>query len=276
MDPPIIGRLGKSALDEQVHFRISSGTGLETALAIEPAAPHINASDKISHNDLSTLHYIDKDGKYRFTISLSPVSTYIPEEYQRDFDKYLKYSPYNIILPRRLKHMNFEEYNKEKAKFEKAKALWMRRVQPHPFRNAKYLMKTYPVKKDSRPGEDNIDWIVIDWLRQLSSVNTIFRQEVGDVLWKRTCISITGTEDDISLLQDFLEDKPALYSLIKSLHFEIYTQPSECGKEEMRKFGLWCQFASENLKLEEVHLVIYIQAEELEELLDKNEAHFQN
>jgi hypothetical protein len=91
----------------------------------------------------------------------------------------------------------------------------------------------------------------MDWIRQLSNVNCIFRQEIAEVFWRRIKLSISEIclQTSFVLLRYFVQNRPAAMGGIKSLHLVLEDvlglQISEC------------QDISKLLCLEELYLDIF-------------------
>jgi hypothetical protein len=84
---------------------------------------------------------------------------------------------------------SFRGKNLSRDKFGKAKDAEARREKPHPLRTSPYRVSAHP-RPLNNTGLPLKTGSLFYLVRYLSSVSNQMREELGDVFWERTCISI--------------------------------------------------------------------------------------
>jgi hypothetical protein len=101
--------------------------------------------------------------------------------------------------------MKLEGRQQKEAKFNVKEEICAKRKILHPRRGNIYIMTTKPSRAVSNTTSDRKNRIYLDWIRQASYVRTLFRKELGNMLWSRTLIESHNHEDMSPLLQ-FLQE----------------------------------------------------------------------
>lgn len=128
---------------------------------------------------------------------------------------------------------------------------------PHPNRRANYDMK---LGAPSRDYKFHNRWAFKEWTRQLSNVNTQFREEVSSIIWSNTTVVVRSA--DLSLTSDFLLDRPRTWKGIKSLQLGL-----SFHRGEFERLPQFCSSFSGKLLLDRLVLQIWVQEKELENIV---------
>lgn len=134
----------------------------------------------------------------------------------------------------------------------------------------KKLQLLHPERSSAcRVGLDMDRWevynISFNWLRQVSHVSRLLRQELGDRIWKRTEIRVEG-RNHYDQLPPFLQDRPAIWTGIKILGITI--DPQFIAKKG--NFLHFCGFISKHLQLEYLRVSLLCFTEEIEGLSNES------
>ncbi|EPE26142.1 hypothetical protein GLAREA_02054 [Glarea lozoyensis ATCC 20868] len=139
-----------------------------------------------------------------------------------------------------------------------------------PARSSLYDMRCYPQTGDDNdyPSEAEArDRGYLEWLRQVSNLSCVFRQEFAEVFWCRTRLAFYRTVNDLSILRGFIQDRPAISAGIKYLRLTIGASFGlgipEGVRLDRRTLGSECKAISSLLSLETLHIHIHVDEEDL-------------
>ncbi|PVH89424.1 hypothetical protein DL98DRAFT_614667 [Cadophora sp. DSE1049] len=128
----------------------------------------------------------------------------------------------------------------------------------HPARVCNYELMTYPYRAGVRqPGYDHTDWMLLHFIRQLSHISPVIRQELGDPIWSRSAIQWSpGSKGECFwMITKLLKEQLAIHVGLKSLNFILNTTTFEA--HSTRKFKNWCFQISRLLRLEKFHMHVF-------------------
>ncbi|CAG8953753.1 hypothetical protein HYFRA_00006643 [Hymenoscyphus fraxineus] len=178
-----------------------------------------------------------------------------------------------IVVPSTMSHGRVgpiqKTYKEEKVLFERVGNFLIKNAKPHPGRNGKYRLALH-----TKINDKVVDYILLEWVRKLSHVSRSFRNELGDVFWRRSYISTTLSAHPrgprFEDLHDFLKDRMAVCSGISKLIISMnentnawpYVRTSAIESVK-RRF----KFFAENLRLDTLKLSLIVYEEDLEDLL---------
>lgn len=153
------------------------------------------------------------------------------------------------------KRMSPIERGEVEKRFTQFKKSLDKQHQCHPDRLSRYDLRVNIIKKSSSllsPGTDDsaLDWPMIRLARDLSNVNTVFRQELGEILWKAVEVEFDCEEESIWNGWEpmaFLLERPMIIKGLKSL-----TIPFD--EEYAGQFKTFCRYAANVVDLQ--HLTV--------------------
>jgi hypothetical protein len=179
------------------------------------------------------------------------------------FEDELKLDSMNKRLD--LGEITFEEYEIEEAEYYESKEKASRlRLASLPGRTGEYKLIAHPIREQSAGYKyrDREDWFLFEWVRQASNISVQFRKELGDVFWRRTRINVETLPRSFWILPEFLDERPAIHPGIKYLNLSITTW-EEAPKHFSKAFEIWCDYVSDTLTLEKLHLDIILEKEDV-------------
>ncbi|KAH8764463.1 hypothetical protein BGZ57DRAFT_930937 [Hyaloscypha finlandica] len=148
---------------------------------------------------------------------------------------------------------------------------------PHPNRTNLYHMSTKPRLAWKKCGLFCFftkDWSMFELIRNLSNVSAQFRQEFGDVFWRRTKIIMSVFDPNNDILSGFLEERPAVPGGIRHLEFALDFTGHIIDlkvKEDQRRFLIFLRTISTLSNLEQLSVSIYTEENQLCEFESESE-----
>jgi hypothetical protein len=109
-----------------------------------------------------------------------------------------------------------------------------------------------------------LDHLYMEWIRQASNVNTLFRKELADVFWTHTMIIIGDKNANTRQFVPFLEERPAIHKSIKVLEFDFNFESGAAPWTNEEEFEVWLTGLSA-LTLGHLYICFNIDGEEMTE-----------
>lgn len=173
-------------------------------------------------------------------------------------------------------------YPKTKEEFEKTKNMKYKMNEIHPGRSGSYRMLS---ELERHLGQTRVpkpwwsettDYLFLNWIREASYVSKSFRNELFEVFWRRSSVSITinppgDDTDDLVPLEDFLVDRPTARHGIVHLTLSSEWHGENWPKVEKSKVGIFnksFEFLAQVLRLETLVVKFQISWEDVEDLLE--------
>jgi hypothetical protein len=148
--------------------------------------------------------------------------------------------------------MTLEEREEDEKAFQKAKWEYQHQKKPHPHRSRRYNMNCTPIIHTGSPERD---WSMLRLMRDLSNVNRQTRYELGKMFWTRTRLHCEELLD-LTLVNAFLLDRPAVISGIKELKLRVNAEYG-WDRVDMEVYS----HLAKTLQLDTLKVELYIQEE---------------
>jgi hypothetical protein len=175
------------------------------------------------------------------------------------------------------KILSAQKLAEKKARYYKREAERDHDKAPHPTRTQNYsISREFDVMKYGNSLRGEIDWLFLDFVRNLSNVSCGMRKEIMNVVWNRRaiteCFDLDALRwDNTDCAQKaFLKDRPSIWAGIKRIKTEIdrYCDfwPKSIDEQKAEAFGQMCDFVSKSLKLESFEFTLQIREDNVAEL----------
>jgi len=131
----------------------------------------------------------------------------------------------------------------------------------HPDRTSKYEIiadARLDLVEESVP---RTDYVLLEWLRELSNVSTVLRKELADEFWTNVSLSIQAVGTNFWRLPIMLAERPAIHRGIKRIGFRLpFVDQNRLPLYRAENIMNLCASLSENLQLD--YLSITFDADE--------------
>jgi hypothetical protein len=136
----------------------------------------------------------------------------------------------------------------------------------HPHRRHRYTLEASVKLLEPYEKWSNIDYLYLDWLRQMSNISSAFRKGLRDAFLERTAL-IVDEHAELEFLS-FLKERLAILSGIKILSFRLECLRGPFLESNIQNFVTACDFISTHLAVEDFLLNITVGVDNLQDLVE--------
>ncbi|EPE26139.1 hypothetical protein GLAREA_02051 [Glarea lozoyensis ATCC 20868] len=179
------------------------------------------------------------------------------------------------------KRLEPEAYNRMKLNYETRAKREMHAFMKHPRRSSLYYKGIPKTEESSCAGQSSACGFVstfppMDWLRLLSHVNRVFRDELAKVMWSQSTIEANWDIGGFpKALVEFIQDAPAAVAHVRKISFGSIIQcvqdPSSPDSLDDIDRGFKLMASRLNLKVLEIRL--YAHAADIEDVITTEGRH---